>query len=67
LPSYETGATDFLSVLTNIMTKVDSEERYHEQVMMYEVARARLEELTGVPLPDGEVAANKSAEEVTGK
>jgi len=67
LPSYETGATDFLSVLTNIMTKVDSEERYHEQVMMYEVARARLEELTGVPLHGDEVAANKSAEEVTGK
>lgn len=67
LPSYETGGTDFLSVLTNIMTKVDSEERYHEQVMMYEVARARLEELTGVPLDGDEVAANKSAEEVTGK
>ena len=67
LPSYETGATDFLSVLTNIMTKVDSEERYHEQVMMYEIARARLEELTGVPLHGEEVAANRVAEEVTGK
>ena len=67
LPSYETGATDFLSVLTNIMTKVDSEERYHEQVMMYEVARARLEELTGVPLDGGEVATKATAEEVSAK
>lgn len=48
LASYETGATDFLSVLTNVMTRIDSEERYHEQQMMYEVALARLEELTGV-------------------
>jgi outer membrane protein TolC len=50
LPTYETGGTDFLSVLTNVMTKIDSQERYHEQRMMYEVARARLEELTAVPL-----------------
>ena len=56
LASYETGATDFLSVLTNVITKVDSEEQYHEQLMMYEVARARLEELTGVAL-SGEVSA----------
>jgi outer membrane protein TolC len=50
LPAYETGGTDFLSVLTNVMTKIDSQERYHEQQMMYELARARLEELTAVPL-----------------
>jgi outer membrane protein TolC len=50
LPAYETGGTDFLSVLTNVMTKIDSEERSHEQRMMFEVARARLEELTAVPL-----------------
>lgn len=48
MSSYETGGTDFLSVLTNVMTKIDSEERYHEQRMMYEVALARLEELTGI-------------------
>lgn len=67
LPSYETGATDFLSVLTNVMTKVDSEERYHEQVMMCEVARARLEELTGVSLDGEQVAVNHKAEEVPAK
>ena len=53
LASYETGATDFLSVLTNVTAKVDAEERYHEQKMMYALALARLQELTGVPI--GEV------------
>jgi outer membrane protein TolC len=53
LPAYETGGTDFLSVLTNVMTKIDSQERYHEQRMMYELARARLEELTAVTLEGG--------------
>jgi len=38
------------------MTRIDSQERYHEQRMMYELARARLEELTGVPLDQQEVA-----------
>jgi cobalt-zinc-cadmium efflux system outer membrane protein len=53
LASYETGGTDFLSVLTNVITRVDSEERLHEQRLLYEVALARLEELTGVELGDG--------------
>jgi outer membrane protein TolC len=55
LASYETGATDFLSVLTNVMTRIDSEERYHEQRMMYEIALARLEELTGIEVVGIEV------------
>jgi outer membrane protein TolC len=54
LASYETGATDFLSVLTNVITKIDSEERYHEQLMMYDIAVARLEEMTGVSVTSGE-------------
>ena len=56
LPAYETGSTDFLSVLTNVITKIDAQERYHEQRMMYELARARLEELTAVSLDAQEVA-----------
>jgi cobalt-zinc-cadmium efflux system outer membrane protein len=67
LPSYETGGTDFLSVLTNVMTKIDAQERYHEQRMMYEVARARLEELTAVPLEDGRRAGKIAAGEVAAK
>jgi outer membrane protein TolC len=66
LLSYETGGTDFLSVLTNVMTKIDSQERYHEQRMMYELARARLEELTAVQL-EGGVAGKMSTGEVAGK
>lgn len=40
-------------MLTNVMAKVDAGERYHEQKMMYAIALARLEELTGAAL--GEV------------
>jgi outer membrane protein TolC len=53
LASYQTGRVDFLSVLSNVMTRVDSAERYHEQKALYETARARLEELTGAALGDG--------------
>ena len=67
LPAYETGGTDFLSVLTNVMTKIDSQERYHEQRMMYELARARLEELTTVALEDGSGTTRKTAGEDGGK
>ena len=67
LPAYETGGTDFLSVLTNVMTKIDSQERYHEQRMMYELARARLEELTAVALEDGSGTTRKTAGEDGGK
>lgn len=48
LASYETGAADFLSVLTNIITRVDIEQQYHEQELNYALAVAKLEECTGV-------------------
>jgi outer membrane protein TolC len=54
LATYQTGATDFLSVLTNITTRVDSQEQYHEQQLNYALALARLEEMTGVSLETGE-------------
>ncbi len=57
LNSYETGATDFLSVLTNLTTKVEAEERYHEKQLSYATALARLEEITRVLL--GEAVNNK--------
>ena len=57
LSSYETGATDFLSVLTNLTTKVEAEERYHEEQLSYAIALARLEEITGALL--GEAVDNK--------
>lgn len=50
LSAYETGATDFLSVLTNVITRIDAEQQAHEQELNYVLDLARLEELTGVPL-----------------
>jgi outer membrane protein TolC len=50
MASYQTGALDFLSVFTNFMGVIDSELMYHEEIMQFHVALARLEELTGVEL-----------------
>jgi outer membrane protein TolC len=50
LASYQTGALDFLSVLMNFSTMVEYEINYHEEVMNYFLALARLEEMTGVDL-----------------
>ena len=50
LISYETGAVDFLSVLTNSTTTLDYELNYHEEMLSYFLALARLEEMTGVSL-----------------
>ena len=47
LTSYETGSVDFLSVFSNFMSVVDYELMYHEQIMQFHVAMARLEEMTG--------------------
>ena len=45
--SYETGTLDFLSLFSNFMNVVEYELMYHEEVMQFHVALARLEELTG--------------------
>jgi outer membrane protein TolC len=50
LASYETGATDFLTVLSNHVAAFEYEMNYHEQMQEYHLALARLEELTGVEL-----------------
>jgi cobalt-zinc-cadmium efflux system outer membrane protein len=50
LASYETGATDFLTVLSNFVTVLDYELSYHGQLAAHEKALARLEELTGLNL-----------------
>ena len=50
LASYETGAADFLSVLTNLSSTVDHEERYHEEMLSYWLAVIKLEELSGSSL-----------------
>jgi cobalt-zinc-cadmium efflux system outer membrane protein len=50
MASYQTGALDFLSVFTNFMNVVDYQLMYHEQIMQFHVAVARLEEMTGMEL-----------------
>jgi outer membrane protein TolC len=47
LASYQTGALDFVSVFSNFINVVDNELMYHEEIMQFHVALARLEELTG--------------------
>jgi len=47
MASYETGALDFLSLFSNFMSVVDYQLMYHEEVMQFHVALARLEELAG--------------------
>jgi len=46
LASYQTGTLDFLSVFSNFMNLAEYQLMYHEQVMQFHIARARLEEMT---------------------
>ena len=55
LASYQTGKLDFQSVLTNYMTVLENELNYHEQLQMFYLSLARLEELTGVLLTEGQM------------
>ena len=48
--SYETGTSDFLTVLANFSTVLDYELNYQQQLVNHEKALARLEELTGLNL-----------------
>ena len=50
LASYQTGAVDFLSVVMNFSTMVEYELNYHEEMLNYFLALARIEEMTGVDL-----------------
>jgi outer membrane protein TolC len=50
MAGYQTGTLDFLSLFSNFMNVVDYELMYHEEVMQFQVAMARLEEMTGMPL-----------------
>ena len=50
LASYQTGSVDFVSVYSNFMNVVEYDLMYHEELMQFYVALARLEELTGMEL-----------------
>jgi outer membrane protein TolC len=47
LSSYQTGSGGFNEVLMNAMAAVEYEMNYHEEMMNYHLALARLEEMTG--------------------
>jgi len=50
MAGYQTGTLDFLPLFSNFMNVVEYELMYHEEVMQFQVALARLEEMTGMPL-----------------
>jgi outer membrane protein TolC len=50
MTSYQTGAVDFLSVLTTFGTVLEYEMTYFEELAQYHTAVSRLEEMTGTPI-----------------
>lgn len=52
LATYETGSVDFLSVLSNFATVLDTEMNYYDEALNYSLALSRLEQMTGQPLTD---------------
>jgi outer membrane protein TolC len=52
LAGYETGTLDFLAVFSNFMNVVDYELMDHEAIMQFHVAKAQLEELSGVEVDE---------------
>jgi cobalt-zinc-cadmium efflux system outer membrane protein len=50
LSSYQSGAIDFLPVLSNYLAIVEIELSYHDQMQAYREALSRLEEATGLTL-----------------
>lgn len=50
ISSYESGAVDFLSVLTNFSSVLQYETSYVEELMNFHVATSLLESMTGAPL-----------------
>ena len=50
MTSYQTGAIDFLSVLTNFGSVLEYEMTYFDELASYHTAVSRLEEMTGTPI-----------------
>ena len=50
MTSYQTGAVDFLSVLTNFASVLEYEMTYFDELASYHTAVSRLEEMTGTPI-----------------
>ena len=63
LASYQTGEVDFLNVITNFVTLLDSEIAYYQELGGFYRALTRLEELTGLQLASGPTAAVQEVRE----
>jgi cobalt-zinc-cadmium efflux system outer membrane protein len=50
MASYQTGAVDFLSVVTSFGTVLEYEMTYFDELASFHTAVSRLEEMTGTPL-----------------
>jgi outer membrane protein TolC len=50
MTAYQTGAIDFLSVLTSFGSVLEYEMTYFEELVTFHAAVSRLEEMTGAPL-----------------
>jgi hypothetical protein len=50
MTSYQTGAVDFLSVLTNFGTVLEYEMTFFDELATYHTAVSRLEEMTGTSI-----------------
>jgi len=54
LAAYQAGTLDIMPLLGNFVTLVESELRYHEQVLISHLGVTRIEELTGSDLSSGQ-------------
>jgi outer membrane protein TolC len=50
MSSYQTGAVDFLSVLTSFGSVLDNEMTYFDELVTFHTAVSRLEEMAGAPV-----------------
>jgi hypothetical protein len=50
LSSYEAGTADSAPVLMSLISRVQQEERYHEEMLYYFTAVIQIEEITGMEL-----------------
>ena len=50
MTSYQTGAVEFLSVLTNFGSVLEYEMTYFDELASYHAAVSRLEQMTGTPI-----------------
>ncbi|MBK5290818.1 MAG: TolC family protein [Acidobacteriia bacterium] len=53
--SYEAGKVDFLNVLMNMITALETEENYHMEMLQFHLSLVKLEQLTGLRLIEEEV------------